>query len=70
MPWEIECYGSCVDPNSDPWNCGACDNACGWTEDCCDGWCTDVYYDDYNCGACGYACAWDEICDGGWCVAY
>jgi len=68
----LECNGICIAVDSDPANCGACDNACMGSDsiclagkcacgspgmDYCDGvGCMDVQSDFNNCGACGNAC--------------
>src|SRR3954447_10730887 len=35
----LDCQGSCIDPNVDPRNCGACGRACGLDEVCFAGKC-------------------------------
>ena len=39
-PDSLSCSGSCVDPNTDARNCGACGVACGAGSDCVSGTCT------------------------------
>jgi MYXO-CTERM domain-containing protein len=38
-PKTIDCDGACIDPSSDPANCGACGNACAADETCVMGAC-------------------------------
>lgn len=64
----VECEGVCVDPRSDPLNCGTCGFECPLGDEChlgeccpitdalCDGRCTDLRTDDDNCGTCGLEC--------------
>ena len=66
-----ECYGTCVDLQSDVANCGVCGTACPegqvcvegkCSSDCptgtteCTGSCVNLQADPANCGACGTAC--------------
>ncbi len=70
-PGFIRCGGECIDPMSDPANCGGCDNPCGAGEVCnegacvdtcsgvrirCGAECVDPATDAENCGACGVPC--------------
>ncbi len=48
----------CTDLSSDEANCGACGNACGTGQMCCNGTCVDPS-DRCNCGACGNTCAYN-----------
>ena len=73
-----------VSTNDDEANCGACGNACGVDDTCCEGGCVDVDRtttpvdptepDDLNhCGSCGNSCTedfdyFDPACCGGTCV--
>ncbi|HUB09239.1 MAG TPA: FG-GAP-like repeat-containing protein [Myxococcales bacterium] len=82
---QIACGGSCVDPKSDPANCGACLKSCATGQACvagtctatctgasgtlCGGVCVDLQSDQANCGACGKACAAGEACSKGACTA-
>jgi hypothetical protein len=80
---DISCGGACVNPYSDPYNCGDCDIVCG--EGFCDGGscivgpgcppglsqcngsCADLANDPSNCGFCNNACAPGTTCAGGGC---
>lgn len=76
-----ECGGTCVDPNSDPKNCGACGTDCGaqvcangtCSDTCptgtenCSGACVNVNTDAQHCGACGTPCGAGDVCAGGQC---
>ncbi|MFT4040504.1 MAG: pentapeptide repeat-containing protein [Thermomicrobiales bacterium] len=48
--WEC-CGEGCVNPQTDPYNCGACGNTCAVGELCCNGGCIDPQVD----GFCGLA---------------
>ena len=64
------CDLACVDIQTDPANCGACNNKCTGGKTCqsgvctcpttlpddCNGVCVDTQNDPMNCGACGIAC--------------
>jgi len=63
---QIRCSGTCLDPSSDPANCGACGAACGASQTCCGGTCVDLQTDVNNCGGCGTTCA-GTPCMGGRC---
>lgn len=67
---QTACNGLCVDVQSDPDNCGACDNACAADLACCDGRCRDLDRDNGNCGACGNECflSGSRFCVCGACV--
>lgn len=72
------CGDTCVDTESDPANCGTCDNACGAdvcegaecrTGDCqeeeltnCDGACVDTESHPLHCNGCNRPCQADELC--------
>lgn len=74
----------CVDPRSDPSNCGACGATCatGWAclsgtcVSTCEGVggslcadrCTDLGSDGLNCGTCGLACPHGTTCQDGTCA--
>lgn len=75
------CGAACSNPQSDPYNCGACGNACGaglvcslgaCSDSCaagltaCGAACEDVASSPYNCGTCGNACA-SGVCTAGVC---
>jgi hypothetical protein len=70
-PGELACSGTCVEPDKDPENCGACGKSCKSDEVCSKGQCTgrclsfetacgtackNLASDLANCGACGKAC--------------
>jgi hypothetical protein len=61
------CSGSCVDQDSDEFNCGTCGNACDQGEVCCAGDC--VASDPDHCGQSCTACDAGDLCCGGDCVA-
>lgn len=76
-----DCYGSCLDLQSNAANCGQCGLPCGSDDLCvagvcecpdasvnCGGTCVDVTQDPNNCGACGAACSALEVCSGGGCT--
>jgi hypothetical protein len=51
------CGNQCLNLTSDPFNCGACGNACtGTAAQCCNGVCVDPATDANNCGGCGKVC--------------
>src|SRR5204863_1842215 len=77
------CGGTCVDPNSDPNNCGTCGNQCdsgicsngvcvavrlGQTCTTCGNNCVDLQSNAAHCGSCSHACQpFNEVCLGGIC---
>ncbi len=78
-----KCGSNCVDPNTDPANCGACGKACKSGEQCnagqclltcgggsfkCDGGCADLLGDPSNCGGCGVKCEPGFVCNDGGCA--
>lgn len=60
---ETDCSGQCVDLNSDPNNCGACDNQCATGETCHIGECQTSCESDTDCTS-GQYCDQDEDADG------
>ena len=82
LPGHTNCTFSCVDLQSDDFNCGSCGTICtgiglscrkgtcacdpGFTK--CDDACADLKNDNFNCGSCGNFCAADEACGGGVCT--
>lgn len=76
------CGGACVDPRSDPQNCGACAVACAAGQVCaestcrvacptgqvaCGGRCATLSTDNQHCGRCDTVCGATEACAGGAC---
>jgi hypothetical protein len=66
----LTCDGQCVDGQTNPAHCGACENACAPGSTCvagacscgagqtrCGGVCVDTKVDVANCGQCGAVCA-------------
>ena len=59
------CFGACIDPQTDPNNCGGCAIGCSTLDQaCCDGTCQNIVDDRINCGACFFGCAVGEDCCG------
>jgi hypothetical protein len=78
------CNNACVETDSDPLNCGSCNNICPNGQVCnagacdlscsggtteCSGFCVDTQTDPANCGACGTACVINEVCSNGTCAS-
>jgi hypothetical protein len=70
-PGQQFCDGDCVELQSDPYNCGACDNFCDPVlYRCCRGICTEKLSfetDSANCGECGHVCESCTECVAGRC---
>lgn len=81
LPEHTNCSFSCVDLQSDDFNCGSCGTICGGvgiscqngTCGCqpgyskCSGECVDLKTDNFNCGSCTHRCAAGKGCSGGFC---
>jgi hypothetical protein len=76
----VGCLSSCIDPLSDPHNCGACGVSCGVSQTCvqgacqcagsaslCNGGCVDLDNDARHCGGCAIDCG-NRVCEGGQCT--
>jgi hypothetical protein len=61
------CGSSCIDPLTDPANCGNCGVACASGRICCSGACADLQTDPFHCGGCGTPCFVGAPCTGGVC---
>jgi hypothetical protein len=77
---DVFCSGRCIDPQTDPSNCGTCGTECTAGQVCqsgscacpvgasdCADVCTDLQTDETNCGICGTTCAAGQTCEGGLC---
>jgi DNA-binding beta-propeller fold protein YncE len=78
---KLSCDGkTCINPDTDPLNCGACATACATGQSCvsgkclcpvgstaCGSSCLNLLSDPKNCGACGSACRSDQACLTGKC---
>ena len=71
----LNCYGTCVNTQSDAEHCGACDKTCAAGQSCsagtcmcaggltaCATGCSNLASDGANCGACGTACMGALLC--------
>lgn len=76
-PFEVRCFGACVNLAIDPAHCGSCDIVCTSGSSCQSGVCGGCTAGDPSCGglgdpaACGAArtaCDRDQLCVGGACV--
>lgn len=65
----VWCQDGCVNTNTDPFNCGRCNHACG-DQVCCNGKCIDATADSSNCGVCGNRCPSGYICCSDTCKDY
>lgn len=80
---QVLCGSACVDLDSNPTYCGACDNPCSAGQVCsfgecgeecdagltpCDSACVDLMRSVDHCGACGISCAESQECSAGSCV--
>src|SRR5512145_2973617 len=78
---QIKCGGTCVEPATNPNNCGSCGNACGLGQSCtagtckcptgallCGGTCADTLRNPAHCGGCDQACSVGSSCQNGACV--
>ncbi len=80
----LVCSNSCINPQTDSNNCGACGNVCTGSSICssgmcrpscqvsetlCSDTCVDIQTDPNNCGACGQVCLANQSCTAGSCVA-
>ena len=78
----VMCGGRCVDTDTDPANCGGCNQPCGVTgtscthgtcqcpnpQTVCSNQCVDTTTDESNCGFCGHNCQGNP-CTAGLCQA-
>jgi hypothetical protein len=62
----IWCQDGCINPNTDPDNCGRCNNHCA--DQCCNGKCITSTKDSQNCGQCGIVCPTGYTCCNGSCT--
>jgi hypothetical protein len=58
----------CADPRTTPTTAGACGNACGAGQTCCEGTCVNLQRNEDHCGICRRACSSPFTCCGGDCV--
>ncbi|CAG8518472.1 7011_t:CDS:2 [Cetraspora pellucida] len=61
------CNKKCIDTDSDPKNCGSCNNACAVGQTCCSGKCIDTNTDAAHCGSCNNTCIVGQTCQTGKC---
>lgn len=79
-PSLTNCFGKCVNLESDAANCGTCGMACPAGFICnkkrcvcptgktaCNGVCVDLQSNSTNCGVCGLACTGGKVCSNGVC---
>lgn len=78
---QLDCSGTCVDPQTDAMHCGACGTACETGQSCtagacdcdpglqaCGDSCVNTQDNANNCGACGMVCPADApLCSAGAC---
>jgi hypothetical protein len=78
---DIQCGGSCVDPQTSEQHCGACGKMCVSGQQCesgqcecaddralCNNQCVDTDADEQNCGSCGKVCGSGQQCESGTCA--
>jgi len=78
---QIVCGNICINPATDPMNCGMCGHVCSMGEVCSSGMCTcppgdvlcgttcvNTSTDPNNCGMCGHACPMGTSCVSGVCT--
>lgn len=85
LPGLVSDGANCVDPLTNPADCGgngACDGAtpvcqngscvatCGGGTSNCSGACADLDESPLNCGFCGHVCEFDKVCVAGQCQEY
>ena len=81
---QILCGATCIDPRSDPNNCGVCGVVCSSGQVCiaakcgiacptgqmaCNSTCANLMTDGSNCGSCGNACPSLMACSSGKCTS-
>ncbi|MEM3654615.1 MAG: NosD domain-containing protein, partial [Candidatus Micrarchaeia archaeon] len=77
---EIRCAGNCINPLTDPSNCGGCGKTCYTGQICsngtcicpfglslCNSQCVNTLYNPSHCGGCGISCP-SGICIDGKCI--
>ncbi|TNE44839.1 MAG: hypothetical protein EP343_29750 [Deltaproteobacteria bacterium] len=62
------CSNQCIDVQTDPKHCGACEKSCATGDACCSGSCVSLSSSQDHCGTCGKACKEGQQCCGGACV--
>jgi hypothetical protein len=77
---DMQCSGSCVDPQTSEQHCGGCGKVCGSGQQCqsgscecsgdlelCSNTCVNTDTDEQNCGGCGTKCSAGQTCENGSC---